>query len=122
MFQYRHQPSAYVIQQQQLAIENKPIQELTLQFPVSSGTKHHTVEQIENEAAVVPMDTALKDMALVPFGVSVQSAQPVIKSETEQDFDVSSLVTKRLDAVKRINTNPNDFEAYMELQRADEQV
>ncbi|XP_022783520.1 protein SON-like isoform X3 [Stylophora pistillata] len=84
---------------------SKPLQE---QFPVSSGNKHREKEDVSDGAEMVTNTDGT--------AIQTQPKVEVFPQPSDEKLDISYLVAKRMDAQRRLQTDPNDIEALLVLQ------
>lgn len=84
---------------------NKPLQE---QFPVSCGSKHREKEHVNDGAGIVAdVDGSANQQ---------QQINEVFAPPITEKLDISELVGKRMEAQRRLQSDPNDIEALLTLQ------
>jgi len=83
---------------------SKPLQE---QFPVSCGSRHREKEDVSDGAVVADVDGS---------AIQLQPKEEVFAPPPAEKFDISELVTKRMNSQRRLESDPNDIEALLTLQ------
>lgn len=92
-FQVKLQEVVEPVEKAEESVERGGSEQLSLQYPVSSGTQHRN-EDLPSEADLS------KGLAL----------------------DVNNIVAQRLEALKRVASDPNDLQAYEDIRRADDSM
>ncbi|XP_067049823.1 protein SON-like [Acropora muricata] len=88
-----------------LVDSSKPLPQ---QFPVSCGSKHREKESGDDQVSVVAdVDGS---------AIQTQPQPEVFAQAPVEKFDISDLVTKRMEAQRRLQAEPNDIEALLMLQ------
>ncbi|XP_060555104.1 protein SON-like isoform X2 [Ruditapes philippinarum] len=103
--------------------------QLRITYPVSSGSQHRDKEWVPVEPEPVPppkpkTNTVGGVPALMP-PPAPPKAKPDIKvfeEPPEQPVDISSIVSERLTAMKKLQDNPNDVTAKIILSKAQKQA
>ncbi|KAL4233824.1 hypothetical protein ACF0H5_008500 [Mactra antiquata] len=104
--------------------------QLRLQFPVSSGSQHRDKEWVPVEPEPTPKVTPKSNTvagvpALMPPPPAPPKPKPEVKVFEEPPtapVDITSIVSERLTAMKKLQENPNDVSAKIILSKAQKQA
>ncbi|XP_052240110.1 protein SON-like isoform X2 [Dreissena polymorpha] len=98
---------------------------LRLTFPVSSGSQHRDKEwvPVEPEPKVTPMPVGVPPPSVGGFAAIMPPPPPppevkVFEEPPVEPVDISAIVSERLNAVRKLQENPNDIRAKMILSQA----
>ncbi|KAK2187879.1 hypothetical protein NP493_152g04028 [Ridgeia piscesae] len=90
--------------------------ELRVQFPVSSGSQHRAKEWVTVEKPTPTPATATPPVAPPPKEDSVFPDPP------SQPVSIGDVVSERLSALRRLQSNPNDVQALTKIHHVDRQM
>ncbi|XP_054270427.1 protein SON-like isoform X2 [Macrosteles quadrilineatus] len=127
-FQIKDRPSSIVLNiRNSVALPVKSLQEkaaeqsrqLRLQFPVSSGQQHR-----KTESEWIPVSPKKADP---PSSTQVALVKPNTKRvfkdpPPKPDMDIGSIVSQRLEAMRRLQENPSDSSALSQMQSAQQHM
>ncbi|XP_014784217.1 protein Son isoform X1 [Octopus bimaculoides] len=93
---------------------------LRLQFPVSSGSQHRAKELQKNSTAQ-SVYAAGRNGKLDSLDTNSNS-DPVFPEDSQQDVNITQVMTERMNAVKKLQKNPHDTQALGSMYRAQKEL